>query len=75
MHLFILSVLSSGNKQQKSDCNPTAVDLDDVLVDIEILNISVTSAKKNHNLDEFFSGITSQLGLSNYNYIIFFSIS
>ena len=66
MHLFIINccVQSSGKKRQKSASDPTAVDSDDVLVDIEILDISVKSAKKNHkdgncNLDEFFSKITS----------------
>ena len=46
--------ISQGVKQQKSAADPIEVDLDDILADINVLEISVTSAKANHAWDEVF---------------------
>ena len=57
----------TSQKQPKLVTNLTEVDSDDVLIDIDVLDIPITSTKAghkdgNHNVDEFFGETMSETG-------------
>ena len=57
----------TGNKRQKSAGGPIDVDSDDILIDIDVLDILVTSANTsckdmNRDINKFFRETTSKTG-------------
>jgi hypothetical protein len=67
MYIAERLILSPGNKQQKSAVDLIDMDSDDVLVDINVLNISVISVKASHkdgnrDLDRFLGETITETG-------------